>query len=210
VHGNIWGFELLLRGDRTEQGAAKGARRENRVKAMSEMIDSNGDGVFDASVHDQDQNGVSELMQLDANGDGYFETAAFDHGQNGVYDTMLSDTDGDGDTEVWMYDDNSNGVFERTVVDQNNDGAMDTFITDSNGDEVPDAVFIDANDNNVDDREEAAGVMVIGAPTNLDPVVNLIYTLVEETGQPVFGTPDTDHDGWKDNVDSQIYDPLEH
>jgi hypothetical protein len=60
----------------------------------------------------------------------------------------------------------------------------------------------------MDDREEAAADFLVGPPTNLDPVVNLIYTLVEETGQPVFGTPDSDRDGWDDNEDMRPHDPF--
>lgn len=161
---------------------------------MTELFDTTGDGIPDAA-------------RGDSNADGYNDVTAYDGDQNGVVEKLFQDTDGDGDTEIWLYDDNQNGSFERMVLDTDNNGAMDTFVTDSNLDEVPDAVLIDANLNGMDDREEATADRLIGPPTNLDPTTALIYRLTEETSRPVFGTPDSDHDGYDDNHDFRPRDP---
>lgn len=134
---------------------------------------------------------------------------ALDQDHNGLYEVMLVSTDASPDTEVWVYDDDQNGYFERWVVDTNGDGGMDTFVTDTNQDGVFDSMLVDANLNNLDDRIEA-GSMVIGPPTNLDPTVALIIQLAGETGTPVYGAPDSDHDGWNDNQDYSPSDPWRH
>lgn len=164
---------------------------------MEYIFDANGDGVVDA-------------MSVDSNLDGYIDTTGHDQDQNGVFEVLKLDNNVDGITDTWAYDVNQNGVYERMAVDTNGDGQADTSITDSNGDEVPDTVMVDANVNGVDDRIEPSADFVVGPPTNLDPVVNLIYTLVEETGQPVYGPSDSDHDGWTDNLDHWPHDPFRH
>ena len=50
--------------------------------------------------------------------------------------------------------------------------------------------------------------MLVGPATNLHPTVKLIFQLVEETGQPVSGIPDSDRDGWNDKDDFRPYDPF--
>jgi len=162
---------------------------------MTEMIDSNHDGTVDQ-------------VRFDANGDGYNDASAWDQDQNGRYESMGFDTDRAGDSELVAYDDNQDGIFERVTADQDNNGQHEVNAFDTNHDGVHDTVKIDANVNGMDDREEAAADMIIGPVTNRDPISQLILDLVEETGQPVFGTPDTDHDGWDDNEDARIYDPF--
>ncbi len=52
-----------------------------------------------------------------------------------------------------------------------------------------------------------SGPGVVGPATNPDPFVTLMQTLAAETGQATFGTPDSDHDGWNDDLDMRPNDP---
>ena len=168
-------------------------REEDQMTEM--FMDNSGDGIVDA-------------VTFDAIGDGVHDTFALDVDQNGRFEVMVSDTDGNGAPDVWMWDDNQNGTFERMAVDTTGEGQMDHFIHDTNGDEIGDTVVLDANLNGLDDRSEGPGSMTIGPATNRDPLSQLVLDLVEETGEPVFGPPDSDGDGWSDHEDARPHDPF--
>jgi hypothetical protein len=152
----------------------------------------------------------------------------YDETGDGTYDTVRVDRWGDGVADVEAYDWNQNGVLELIRIDTNNDGLIDLFGVDSweNGylDRVDldhdqdgwiDQSIYDVDENGVDDAIQASQVMttgtpgtaVISSPTNPDGFYNLMMTMAAITGQPTFGTPDSDSDGWNDNVDFYPSDP---
>ena len=51
------------------------------------------------------------------------------------------------------------------------------------------------------------GVAIISSPTNPDGFYKLMMTMAAVTGQATFGTSDSDHDGYHDNIDYYPSDP---
>jgi hypothetical protein len=152
----------------------------------------------------------------------------YDDTGDGVYDTVRVDRWGDGVADVEAYDWNQNSVLELIRIDTNNDGLIDLFGVDTfengrldrvdldyNQDGWTDHSIYDVDEDGIDDAVEAAqsmttgtpGVAIISSPTNPDGFYNLMMTMAAVTGQATFGTSDSDHDGYHDNIDYYPSDP---
>ncbi len=133
------------------------------------------------------------------------------------YDTLNWDASGDGVSDVIGHDWNHNGIFERIYLDTNLDGLFETVAYDTAEDTFIDLVDVDVNLDGVFDQNVYSspavmytgtpGVATISSPTNPDGFYTLMMTMAAVTGQPTFGTPDSDHDGYLDSNDDYPYDP---
>jgi len=133
------------------------------------------------------------------------------------YDTLNVDTSGDGYADVTAHDWNHNGIFEQIFLDTNYDGVTDAVLYDNPEDSFPDLIDVDGNQDGVFEQNVYSspaamstgtpGVATISSPSNPDGFYNLMLTMAAVTGQPTYGTPDTDHDGYSDNIDASPYDP---
>jgi len=133
------------------------------------------------------------------------------------YDTLNWDASGDGVSDVIGHDWNQNGIFERIYLDTNLDGLFETVAYDTAEDTFIDLIDVDANLDGVFDQNVYSspavmytgtpGVATISSPTNPDGFYTLMMTMAAVTGQPTFGTPDSDHDGYLDSNDDYPYDP---
>ena len=108
-------------------------------------------------------------------------------------------------------DRDNDGWYELTAIDSYENGVIDWVGVDGNLDGVWDTIVQDFDENGVDDYSQweyiSGGVAVIGPVTNPDPFYTLMLQLAGEFG-PTFGTPDSDHDGYNDNVDYYPGDPF--
>ena len=153
----------------------------------------------------------------------------YDDNGDGTYDTVRVDRWGDNVSDVQAYDWNQNGILERIDLDTNNDslidlvgvdtnenGRLDRVDFDGNQDGWTDYSVFDLDENGVDDAVQSPqvmftgtpGVATISSPTNPDGFYTLMMTMAAMTGQPTFGTPDSDHDGYHDNIDYYPGDPF--
>lgn len=143
--------------------------------------DTSGDGIADAWVSDGD-------------GDGRIETVGFDNNQDGVYDGVALDQNADGYFETVGVDRNQDGVYEelavngQVAVDSNGDGAADSWTTSPSS----------------STSYEPSGI-VGGAPT-YDGADGLLLDIAAETGTATYGAPDSDFDGYNDDVDHRPND----
>lgn len=140
--------------------------------------------------------------------------------EDGVYgyDTLNLDTSGDRISDVIAHDWNHNGIFERIYLDTNLDGRFDAVAYDNPEDTFTDVVDVDLNQDGVFDQNVYSspaamytgtpGVATISSPTNPDGFYTYIMTMTAITGQPTFGTQDSDHDGYLDSNEDYPYDPF--
>lgn len=152
------------------------------------------------SEYDTNYDGVEDTVMQDTHGDGVADVIGYDADQNGVVEQMSVDTNNDSVLDTYAYDTNQNGIIDTVLVDENQDGYTDSVITDM-------------NENGRDDADEArdptglypSSTIVGGAPT-YDGVPGLLIEVAEQTGNPTFGTPQSDSDGVPDAYDSHPTD----
>lgn len=105
--------------------------------------------------------------------------------------------------------------------------AGESWLHDTNGDQIVDTVMIGRcgdmsptssastairTENGIDDYSpwefSSGGVSVVGGPvTNPDWFYSLMMDIAVRVG-PTFGAPDSDHDGYHDNIDAHPGDPF--
>jgi hypothetical protein len=134
-----------------------------------------------------------------------------------AYDTLNLDTSGDGYSDIVGHDWNHNGIFEQIYLDSNFDGVFDAVAYDNPEDSFTDLIDVDVDQDGVFEQNVYAsaaamytgtpGVATISSPTNPDGFYTLMMTMAAVTGQPTYGTPDSDHDGYLDSNDDYPYDP---
>jgi S1-C subfamily serine protease len=90
-------------------------------------VDLDKNGIIDAWLLDEDNNGKYEKALLDLNEDGIIEMVAYDENENQNYEMVLIDTDLDGNANEAEYDKNDDGVMDFTAYDYNQDGEWDKF-----------------------------------------------------------------------------------
>jgi hypothetical protein len=149
------------------------------------FYDTNADYVYDTVMVDRWGDDVADIVALDLN-------------QNGIFESIHLDLDNDNVLEVTAIDRQENGFLDRVGVDANLDSVWETIIEDS-------------DENGVDDYSQwefiSGGVSIVGPVTNPDGFYTLMMTMAAMVG-PTFGTPDSDHDGYHDNIDYYPGDPF--
>lgn len=163
---------------------------------------------------------AASVFTIDSNGDSYAEGWGIDRWEDGTFDIEAYDTNVSGVLDVYLFDRNNDGVHDIRLTDPDENGWCNVFEVDTDFDGQFDLVIYDANENSVPDSQENvgqsystpydSGYAIIGPPTNPDGFYNLMITMAGMTGHATFGTPDSDHDGYNDNLDYYPGDPYRH
>lgn len=148
---------------------------------MYEWNDSNGDGIGDVGAADANLDGIDDSYAVDADFDGYAETLAVDSTGDGVVDTYTIDTD--------------------------NDGALDSAGWDTDQDGAADYIQGPGTGGQVVSMTTSANVAIVGGSPQYTGLPDLLNQLADATGNPTYGTPDSDYDGTFDSHDAYPTDP---
>ncbi|MBL0686180.1 gliding motility-associated C-terminal domain-containing protein, partial [Aquimarina mytili] len=159
------------------------------TNVVSIILDSDGDGIPDATDLDDDNDGITDEEEqngdatLDSDGDGVIDRLDLDSDGDGVYDVFESghgqlDMDGDGRLEGPF---SSDGIPD-VVQDDPDSGVVNYAVQDTDGDGVDDFQDIDDDGDNV---------LTVDENPNPDSDLN------PDTGD----TQDTDMDGIADYLD---------
>ncbi|CAN5825206.1 hypothetical protein BH24ACT5_BH24ACT5_11770 [soil metagenome] len=160
---------------------------------------------------------AASVFTVDGDGDGYAEGWLIDRWEDGTADIEAYDSDLDGTLDLYGFDRNNDGVHDAAASDPDENGILNSFAFDTDFDGYFDSWATDVNENGVPDAHEVGqasagtyggGYAIVGPPTNPDGFYNLMITMAGMTGQATFGTPDSDHDGYHDDIDYYPSDPL--
>ncbi|MEC7240612.1 MAG: MopE-related protein [Myxococcota bacterium] len=184
-------------GDTDGDGLSDG----DETLAGTVLLDTDGDGVPNALDTDDDNDGVSTLVEV---GD-YDWTNPVDE---------PPDTDGDGDIDALDTDSDGDGLLDSAEgeVDTDGDGLSDRLDTDSDNDSIPDAservedTDSDGRDNVHDPDDDGDGILTVDEGTrdsDGDGVVNYLDEDSDGDGllDSMEGDGDTDGDGVADFLD---------
>ena len=93
--------------------------------AIEADVDNN--GVIDAWLIDDNNNGIYELAYGDSNEDGVIDVYAIDKNEDNNFEVVLLDTDSNGDPDKAEIDENEDGTTDVVAYDYNEDGEWDKF-----------------------------------------------------------------------------------
>ena len=93
--------------------------------AIEADVDNN--GVIDAWLIDDNNNGIYELAYGDSNEDGVIDVYAIDKNEDNNFEVVLLDTDSNGDPDKAEIDENEDGTTDIVASDYNEDGEWDKF-----------------------------------------------------------------------------------
>lgn len=194
-------------GDDTEAHMPRLGSRLAKVAGVAAVASAAGVALFGGSAS------AAGPEPVDVSGDGIADAVVWDRWNDGSYDIVANDVDQNGLLEAYMADADNDGYFELTAADTSANGVIDVVAIDTTLDGYWDTYLYDRDENGVEDSsqwENGGSVMIIGAPTNPDGWYQYFTTMAGLTGVPVYGTVDSDHDGWNDNVDYAPYDSMYH
>ena len=183
-----------------------------------DIIDSDGDGIFDDVDIDDDNDGILDTIEgtLDTDGDGIFDALDLDSDNDGIPDIIEAggvDTDGDGQIDyptpgdpMSMDDTNMDGLDDGVATsplpdtDSDGDGLVDRLDLDSDNDGIADIVEAGGTDANADGQVDYT---TPGDPTTMvdvdgDGFIDTIDTddnSIAGVGDGGTALPDTDTDG---------------
>ena len=154
------------------------------------LLDSDADGVANINDLDDDNDGISDVLEgnMDTDNDGLINSLDTDSDADGINDSVegVTDTDTDGTPDYIDTDSDADGIGDASegVVDSDTDGVADYRDTDSDADGIPDVVegVTDSDTDSVPDYRD------------LDSDGDGILDSVE-------GSIDTDNDGASDYMD---------
>ena len=201
-----------------EDSDSDGVPDGREVGSVSNVMDSDGDGIIDALDDDDDNDGIPTLTEglVDTDGDGVSDHLDLDSDADGLSDGEegVVDTDGDGSPDYRDVDDDGDGIPTVTEagVDTDGDGLDDNLdldsdddgitdgeegVVDTDGDGTPDYRDTDSDDDGVSDRIE--GVI----DTDGDGTADYRDVDDDNDGIPsvVEGTGDRDGDGISNRYD---------
>ncbi len=90
-------------------------------------VDLNENGVIDAWLIDENNNGIYEIAYGDKNEDGTIDVAAIDENQDGNFEVIFFDKDGNGSPEKAEIDEDEDGKTDIIAYDYNEDGEWDKY-----------------------------------------------------------------------------------
>tara|TARA_B100001540_G_scaffold142060_1_gene126160 strand:+ start:183 stop:1460 length:1278 start_codon:yes stop_codon:yes gene_type:complete len=91
--------------------------------------DINKNGVIDAWLIDENQNGIYEIAYGDTDENGIIDIMVMDKNENKIYEFTFYDKDEDGNPDVAEYDNDEDGKMDVIAYDYNQDGEWDKFET---------------------------------------------------------------------------------
>ncbi len=203
--------------------------RTNSSSSSIFYVDTDGDGVQNATDIDDDNDGIIDTVEdKNADGDNNHTTQPTDTDNDGIPDYLDIDSDNDGildnveaqTTANFMapygVDVDGNGLDDRYEVTPGSCGGL--IPVDTEGDTIPDYLDVDSDNDGILDNVEAQRWNRFTAPCGLDIDGNGLddhYESAPGSGQginpfdfdkdshPNFRDIDSDNDGIPDNVEAQ-------
>ena len=181
------------------------------------ISDSDGDGVQDLVDPDDDNDGISDVIEgtADTDGDGVPNSKDLDSDNDGINDVReLNGTDANGDGKLDGTDADGDGMVDApitTVVDTDGDGVADYLDLDSDNDALSDLYesgypVADANNDGVVDGPDADGDGIMDSADGNDTVKGDMGDTAprnqDGTGEADFRDLDSDGDGTTDIVEA--------
>jgi large repetitive protein len=185
--------------------AGFGSLDTNNDGRLDAVLDRDDDGIADV----RDRSPLTFGANLDSDGDGVPDATDLDLDNDGIPNAAdgPDDTDGDGIPNLLDLDSDNDGiadVVEAGGIDADNNGVIDGF-TDTNANGLADSVetarggtplpLPDTDRDGIDDHRDTDS-----DGDTLDDIIEAGGTDADRDGR-VDGTTDADHDGWIDSVD---------
>ena len=192
----LYAVQVIARDNHNEEDAQTFSIDIANVTENEDAIDTDGDGIPDASDPDDDNDGIPDDEEgvKDSDGDGIPDSKDSDSDNDGIPDDEegTEDTDGDGIPNYKDDDSDNDGVpdVDEGNGDNDGDGIPDsqdpdsTGTKDTDGDGIPDASDPDDDNDGISDEEEGA---------NSIPLID-----TDNDGIPDYKDDDSDNDGVKD------------
>lgn len=137
---------------------------------MENMLDLDGDGLYESIAIDGDGDGYAETIVSDFDLDGVFESGMSDTDINGTYETIGVDSDIDGIIDTFYSDLDDNGMVEFVATDDDGDGVFDVIAADDNEDGIFDSVYEDVDGEWVEiDMNSVGGAPAYDGYESYDP-----------------------------------------
>ena len=93
----------------------------------SKEADINNNGVIDAWLFDENNNGIYEYAYGDTDENGIIDILVVDKNENKIYEFTFIDTDEDGNPNIAEYDEDEDGKIDVLAYDYDQDGEWDKF-----------------------------------------------------------------------------------
>jgi hypothetical protein len=178
----------------TAGGASARSVAPFQAQAQWQMHQLDRDRCWDMATWDGDGNGNPDDVRYDADNDCQCDTRLWNsYGRDWFLESMTFDMNEDGRWEYWLADNDQQEGFDVAYFDDDADGYYDRW------NYIPRAPASSL-------LEAIQGGTVVGGRATYGGAMGLVNYLARYTGNAVWAAPDSDGDGWPDDIDRRPRD----